>query len=557
MVGVNSGRRPARGRSVEMNGMQPIKRFGTFPMIPRGQGFRAAVEMIQIQWCWRFRRFLSVFRVASLWEAFDAGRFQWNALAARLSSIPWGQGMRWPLQAIHARCIAPMRRLAWNRWAQGLRGNIRAVREQLVTRIRGLRSIPRRQGWRFIPEKFRIARIMAFRYFPLNLRGQGVHAVIMTSVIIATAGLAFVAALTDFSGSDSQKPDAPTLALMHRVAQATRSVPVAAATRSDPVGAASDGLPIVAEPIALPPGAGAPEPSRAPETAIDEQTESGPSSAVELPNSAANPRETMVNLGQPDSVEFENNYEKIYENIFENIARGLHKPNHPPPVPEPKLREPGRLAIVIDDLGHNLRMPRHFLSLGLPLTYSILPDRPYTAEVVELIRAAGQDFLLHLPMEPLAYPRVDPGGQALLLSLDTATLHARLERHLNHLTGAIGVNNHMGSAFTYDAGKMAVVMEAVARRGLFFLNSKTSESPVPAALAKERGYRYLERDVFLDHVVEEGAIRAALERALYQARVTGIAIAIGHPHPETLRVLRKRLTGISKDHVRLVSLAEL
>lgn len=34
-------------------------------------------------------------------------------------------------------------------------------------------------------------------------------------------------------------------------------------------------------------------------------------------------------------------------------------------------------------------------------------------------------------------------------------------------------------------------------------------------------------------------------------------IAIGHPHPETLRVLRKRLREISEDHVRLVSLAEL
>ncbi len=240
-----------------------------------------------------------------------------------------------------------------------------------------------------------------------------------------------------------------------------------------------------------------------------------------------------------------------------NIAAGGNfRPNRPPLTPASKRWESGRLAIVIDDLGHNLAMPRRFLRLGLPLTYSILPDRPYSAEVAQLVSAAGRDYLIHVPMEPLDYPHANPGEDALLLKLDAAATSERLDHYLNALPGAIGVNNHMGSAYSFDAPKMAIVMESVARRGLFFLNSKTSASMVPAAIAREQGYAYLERDIFLDHVVEEAAIRSALEQALNRARVAGFAIAIGHPHPKTLRVLRQRFRGGRASGVRLVSLAE-
>ena len=96
-----------------------------------------------------------------------------------------------------------------------------------------------------------------------------------------------------------------------------------------------------------------------------------------------------------------------------------------------------------------------------------------------MVRGAGREFLLHLPMEPRDFPRTDPGPQALLLSLDERATAARIEHHLDGFPGAIGVNNHMGSAYTFDAGKMGLVQAAVARRGLLFLNSKTSASPVP------------------------------------------------------------------------------
>ena len=217
----------------------------------------------------------------------------------------------------------------------------------------------------------------------------------------------------------------------------------------------------------------------------------------------------------------------------------------------------GRLAVVIDDIGHNLSAPRKYLALGLPLTFSVLPDLEYSREAVELIRKGGREFLVHLPMEPLHYPAVDPGPGPLLLSQGAEPTRRRLEGFFLHLPGAIGASNHMGSAYTSDAEKMQVVQAVVAQQGRVFLNSLTSNSPVPRRIAGKNGFRYLERNIFLDNVREEGAIRRQLARAMRIARRRGRAIAIGHPYGETRRVLAARFPTPQAKNVRLVPLSSL
>jgi len=104
---------------------------------------------------------------------------------------------------------------------------------------------------------------------------------------------------------------------------------------------------------------------------------------------------------------------------------------------------------------------------------------------------------------------------------------------------------------------MTLVQQLLAERHLFFLNSKTSASPVPAQIAHAGRLAYLERDVFLDNDRDEGLIGRQLDRALARARQRGHAIAIGHPYSETMRVLQDRLTGPEVRGVQLVSLSEL
>jgi len=216
-----------------------------------------------------------------------------------------------------------------------------------------------------------------------------------------------------------------------------------------------------------------------------------------------------------------------------------------------------RLAIVIDDLGHTLEATQRFIALGYPITYSILPDVPYARQSGDLVRQMGGQYIIHLPMQPFAYPRENPGPYPLLLSQGKAETARRVREYMQVLPDAIGASNHMGSAYTYDAERMQVVQTILAEHHLFFLNSKTSATPVPAEVAHRWGYAYLQRDVFLDNSLDEREIDRAFREAVRVALRKGHAIAIGHPHPQTWHVLKRELPRLAEEGVEPVTLSDL
>ena len=125
------------------------------------------------------------------------------------------------------------------------------------------------------------------------------------------------------------------------------------------------------------------------------------------------------------------------------------------------------------------------------------------------------------------------------------------------MPGAVGVNNHMGSAATADPRVMRAVVGVLSRRGLFFLDSRTTDATVAEKTAEEAAVPAVSRRVFLDDVVTEDAIRRQLDELVRRAKLEGEAVAIGHPYPATLAVLEKELPGLAGRGVRLVRVKEL
>jgi uncharacterized protein len=110
------------------------------------------------------------------------------------------------------------------------------------------------------------------------------------------------------------------------------------------------------------------------------------------------------------------------------------------------------------------------------------------------------------------------------------------------VSGARGVNNHMGSRATTDRAAMDAVMEELKARGIFFLDSRTSPDSVAEDAARANGVPALRRDVFLDLTDDPDGVRLALQEAVARARESGHAVAIGHVHPVTLEVLGRELS---------------
>ena len=93
---------------------------------------------------------------------------------------------------------------------------------------------------------------------------------------------------------------------------------------------------------------------------------------------------------------------------------------------------------------------------------------------------------------------------------------------------------------------MNAVMQELAGRDLYFLDSRTTPDTVALAAAQAHDIPATRRDVFLDVEIEDAQIDQALSAALDLAEQRGHALAIGHPHAATLRVLEARMAEIER-----------
>lgn len=198
------------------------------------------------------------------------------------------------------------------------------------------------------------------------------------------------------------------------------------------------------------------------------------------------------------------------------------------------------VALVIDDLGYDRGAARRALALPPPVAVAVLPGAPHARSIARAARRAGTDVLVHLPLHGSAAAEE---SAALHAGMADERLRQGVRAALDAVPGAIGLNNHQGSAFTADLGAMRAVMDVLAARSrpLLFIDSRTTAATRAEAAARLAGVPVARRHVFLDHHRGADAIAAAVRDWLARARRDGCALAIGHPRPQTLRVLERLL----------------
>ncbi|WP_247892329.1 divergent polysaccharide deacetylase family protein [Azospirillum sp. Sh1] len=207
---------------------------------------------------------------------------------------------------------------------------------------------------------------------------------------------------------------------------------------------------------------------------------------------------------------------------------------------------PGKpiIAIVIDDMGLDRKRSARMAGLHGPLTLSWLPYARDLSAQSKAARANGHELMLHMPMEPSV--KADPGPNALLVSLDKGEIVKRFRAALDSFDGYVGVNNHMGSRFTADRAALAPVLAELHRRGLLWLDSRTTPNSAGIGLAKELKMPWVGRDIFLDNEETVAAVKAQLAKTEQVAKRQGYAVAIGHPHDATIEALASWLPDVQK-----------
>jgi hypothetical protein len=225
------------------------------------------------------------------------------------------------------------------------------------------------------------------------------------------------------------------------------------------------------------------------------------------------------------------------------------------PVPLDSVKSGPKLAIILDDMGYDRAAADAAFALQFPITLSVIPHLPHSAEVAEEAYRRGDQVLLHLPMEAEAGEKAEP--IELRVGMKADQVERDLDGMLETVPHAAGVNNHQGSRATADAKLMGELMPALRRRGLFFVDSRTTAATVAYDAAERAGVRSASRKVFLDDMTNREAILSQIDLAARDATRDGFAIAIGHPHPATIAALVEAVPRLEASGVSFVFVSQV
>lgn len=208
----------------------------------------------------------------------------------------------------------------------------------------------------------------------------------------------------------------------------------------------------------------------------------------------------------------------------------------------PLIEAKGEVAIIIDDMGYSLNAINELCSIQKPLTISVLPFSPLARETAQIAHQNGLEIMLHLPLEAINNQEGNDGTEGMIRSeMSEAEVIDAVEKSLEQIPYISGVNNHMGSKITADVTFMRIILEQLKDRGLFFIDSRTTSDSVAYEVAQIMGIPSSYRNIFLDTESDEEYIKKKLIELFELAQKRGQALAICHPTPQTLKVLKENL----------------
>jgi uncharacterized protein len=215
-----------------------------------------------------------------------------------------------------------------------------------------------------------------------------------------------------------------------------------------------------------------------------------------------------------------------------------------------------RIALIIDDIGFNLKRAQLFLRAGIPITFSVLPRLRWSVESAMALHTDGHEIMLHQPMEPFN-TSMDPGPGAIFVDDRPERIHHVVAENIATLPNVVGVNNHMGSKYTRQTRKMGQALDVIRSRGLFFVDSLTTGHSTAYACARQMGMSAQRRDVFLDNRRDVSSVIGQIEHLRTLAHRHGSAIGIGHPRPATAEAIIRFHDSPESQDVSFVYISQL
>jgi len=201
----------------------------------------------------------------------------------------------------------------------------------------------------------------------------------------------------------------------------------------------------------------------------------------------------------------------------------------------PKNNKP-KIAIIIDDVSNN-RQKKAILDIGYNVTMAFLPPQEGHSNSAKIAQNLAV-YMIHLPMQASAKFK-----STEKITLNITDSYEKIETRIKNLRklypNAKYTNNHTGSVFTSNDKAMDRLFRALKKYNFIFVDSRTTAKSVAKKYAKIYNMPYIVRNTFLDNEKNYTYIQNQLKKAIKIAKKRGYAIAIGHPHSMTIKVLKE------------------
>ena len=252
---------------------------------------------------------------------------------------------------------------------------------------------------------------------------------------------------------------------------------------------------------------------------------------VPLPPSAGNGSNATLLIPAPDPGLVENSPDGPLPIVGKDGRQAWQVYARPFDAKDPRPR----VALIITGIGLDQTLSQAALD-RLPGTVTFGFD-PYAGNVKDGVanaRSLGHETLLGLPLEPLDYPRQDPGPLTLLTSLDASQNTDRLAKLMGKATGYVGFVAIMGARFEAENTSLLPVLENLKRRGLMFADDKAPEQSLIGPIATQMKLAWAAGNSVIDSESDPGSIDQALASLETSAKRGGAALGIAALSPALL-----------------------
>lgn len=217
-----------------------------------------------------------------------------------------------------------------------------------------------------------------------------------------------------------------------------------------------------------------------------------------------------------------------------------------------------RVAIVVGGLGlSQTGTKRAIEKLPSSITLAYSPIGNSLQRWMVAARKQGHEVVLQIPMEPFAYPAVNPGRGTLISAADPKQNIINLHQSLGRMSNYPIVMNYLGANFLNNPNQLRPILDEIKRRGLGWLDDGTVRASKSLDIAEAIGLPHANGSFVLDGNRDTKKIKGQLQGLELFAKRRGFAIATASAFPKSVKAIAEWAKNAEKRGIQIVPLSNL